>query len=265
MSDFDVDRLNQQVQQTLADLVPLQAQIDAQLDQIAVLTGRMPGDLDAELVTATPVPLPPATVSMGDPAALIRHRPDIREAERQIAAKNAAIGQHLADYFPKLQLLGDIGFSSTDVSQLFNADAFSGVVAPVLSWKPFDFGRTAAAVDEARAGRDEAVASYRSTVLKALQDAETALSKYGYQRRNLIGLEQVYASVSRAAALARVRFAGGTIALTDVLDTERQRYQAEESLAQAQAEMTEDYVALQKSLGLGWQGEDITRLADTSE
>jgi outer membrane protein, multidrug efflux system len=256
-SDFDVERLNQQVQQTLSDLVPLQAQVEAQLDQLAMLTGRLPGDLDRELAQATPVPAPPATVSIGDPAALIRHRPDIRVAERQIAAKNAAIGQHVADYFPKLELLGDVGFSSTDVSELFNGNAFTGIVAPVLSWKPFDFGRTAAAVDEARADQEEAVANYRGTVLKALEDAETSLSNYGYQRRDLIGLERVYASASRAAALARQRYAGGTIALTDALDTERQRYQAEEALAQGQAGMTEDFVALQKSLGLGWQAEDL--------
>jgi outer membrane protein TolC len=137
---------------------------------------------------------------------------------------------------------------------LFSAASFTGIVAPVLQWKPFDFGRTAAAVEEARAGRDEAEASYRSTVLKALEDAESSLSQYGYQRRNLAGLQRVFVSASRAASLARDRYQGGTIALTDLLDTERTRYQAEEALAQGQAEMTEDYVALQKSLGLGWRG-----------
>jgi outer membrane protein, multidrug efflux system len=253
-SEFDVERLNEQVQQTLTDIVPLQAQLDAQLDELAVLTGRLPGDLDAELTQAAPVPVPPAAVSIGDPTALLQRRPDIREAERQIASKNAAIGQHLADYFPKLQLLGEIGYSSTDMSQLFSSASFLGLVAPVLQWKPFDFGRTAAAVEQARAGRDEAEASYRSAVLKALEDAESSLSKYGYQRRNLAGLQRVFVSASRAASLARDRYRGGTIALTDLLDTERTRYQAEEAFAQGQAEMTEDYVALQKSLGLGWSG-----------
>lgn len=251
-SEFDVVRLDQQVQQTLSDIVPLQAQIDEQLNQLAVLTGRLPGDLDPALAPVQPVPVPPATVAIGDPARLLRHRPDIRQAERQIAAQNAAIGQHLADYFPKLELLGDVGFSSTDISQMFNAGAFSALVAPVLSWKPFDFGRTAAAVEEARAGHDEAVASYRSTVLKALSDAETSLSRYGYQRRNVAGLARVYALADRGAALARQRYGAGTIALTDLLDTERQRYQAEEALAQGQAQVTQGYVALQKSLGLGW-------------
>jgi NodT family efflux transporter outer membrane factor (OMF) lipoprotein len=264
ISDLDVERLRGQVQQTLADLVPLQAQIDAQRNELAVLTGRLPGDVDAELAAAIPVPLPPATVSIGDPAAMIRRRPDIRAAERQIASSNATVGQHVADYFPKLQLLGDIGFSSDDIGRLFTGPSFSALALPVLSWKPFDFGRTEAAVDEARAGRDEAVANYRSTVLKALQDAETSLSDYGYQRRNLAGLQQVYDSANRAAGLARQRYQAGTIALTDVLDTERQRYQAEEALAQGEGEMTADYVALQKSLGLGWQEPELTRTATAS-
>ena len=252
-SALDVERLNSQVEQTQADLVPLQAQIEQQLNQLAILTGRAPGDLDAMLTPVAPIPLPPPSVSIGDPATLLRRRPDIRVAERQIAAENATIGQHVADYFPKLEVLGNLGFSSTDVGQLLNGGSFSAVVAPVLSWKPFDFGRTAAAVDQARASRDEAVANYRGTVLKALEDAETALSRYGNQRQSVVSLQRVLASASRAAALSRQRYVGGTSTLIDTLDAERQRYAAEQAEAQAQAELTEDFIGLQKSLGLGWQ------------
>ena len=150
-SSLDIDRLTTQVEQTKADLVPLKGQIDEQLDRLAILTGHIPGELDADLVLGGTVPLPPATVAVGDPASLLRRRPDIRSAERQIAAQNALIGEHLADYFPKVELLGNIGFVSTDIGQLFNGNAFAAVVAPVLQWKPFDFGRTHAAVDQARA------------------------------------------------------------------------------------------------------------------
>ena len=252
-SVLDVERLNTQVEQTRTDLVPLQAQVDQQLDQLATLTGRSPGELDAALTEAAALPLPPETVAVGDPASLLRRRPDIRAAERQIAAANATIGQHVADYFPKLELLGNLGFASTDVGQLVSSGSFAAVVAPVLQWKPFDFGRTGAAIEQARAGRDEAVANYRSTVLKALNDAETALSHYGNQRQDVAGLERVLASANHAAALTRARYSGGTATLIDTLDTERQRVQAEQALAQAQAELTQDFIALQKSLGLGWQ------------
>ena len=120
-------------------------------------------------------------------------------------------------------------------------------------------------MDEARAARDEAIADYRGSVLKALEDAETSLSRYGYQRRNLAGLERIYATATRAASLARQRYDGGTIALTDALDAERQRFDAEQNLAQGRSEMTEDFVALQKSLGLGWQPQVSTQSAATTE
>jgi outer membrane protein TolC len=213
--------------------------------------------LDSMLAAPGPVPLPPAQVAVGEPASLLRRRPDIRAAERQIASSNATIGQHVADYFPKLQLLGNLGFSSTDVSQLFDGGSFSTVVAPILQWKPFDFGRTADAVHEAKAERDEAVAQYESTVLKALNDAETALSRYGYQEKAVVNLERVQVSADRAARLTRLRYQGGTTTLTDVLDTERQRVQSEQALAQGRAELTQDFVALEKSLGLGWKLERV--------
>ena len=216
------------------------------------LTGRSPGELDAALTQAA-LPLPPEMVAVGDPASLLRRRPDIRAAERQIAAENATIGQHVADYFPKLELFGNLGFASTDVGQLVSGGSFAAVAAPLLQWKPFDFGRTGAAVEQARAGRDEAVANYRSTVLKALNDAETTLSQYGNQRRDVAGLERVLASANHAAALTRARYLGGTATLIDTLDTERQRVQAEQAIAQAQTALTQDFIALQKSLGLGWQ------------
>ena len=251
-SSLDVDRLTTQVEQTNADLVPLKGQIDEQLDRLAILTGHIPGELDADLVLDAPLPLPPATVAVGDPASLLRRRPDIRSAERQIAAQNALIGEHLADYFPKVELLGNIGFVSTDIGQLFNGNAFAAVVAPVLQWKPFDFGRTRAAVDQARAGRGEALAHYRATVLKALDDAETSLARYGTQQEDVHVLQRLMASADHAARLQRQRYDGGTATLIDTLDTERQRVSAEQALAQAQAGLTQDYVALQKSLGLGW-------------
>jgi len=252
-SILDVARLSTQVGQTRADLAPLRAQIDAQLDRLAILTGHMPGELDADLTPAGPLPLPPQTVAIGDPASLLRRRPDIRAAERQIAAQTALIGAHIADYFPKVELLGNLGFVSTDVGQLLNGGSLVGVVAPALQWKPFDFGRTRAAVDQARAGRGEAIAMYRSTVLKALDDAETSLSRYGTQQVEVLELRRVMASADQAAILQRQRYDGGTATLIDTLDTERQRVAAEQALAEAEAGLTQDYVALQKSLGLGWE------------
>jgi len=251
-SDADVERLRTQLSQTRADLVPLAAQLDQYTDQLAVLTGREPGTLDAELATPGPLPLPPATTAIGDPASFLRRRPDIRQAERQLAASNAAIGQNVASYFPTVTLFGTLGFGSTDAGKLFSSDNFNALGAPSLSWNILNFPRINAQVREAKATRDAAEASYQQAVLAALQDAEDSLSRYGHQRQNVMELTQAEASAARAAKLTQQRFAGGTVSLIDSLDAERQRVSTEQSLAQAQAMLTNDYVALQKSLGLGW-------------
>ncbi len=251
-SDLDVEKLNNQLQSTKAGAVPLQAQIAEQLDRLAVLTGQAPGELDAELSTPGAIPLPPATVAVGNPADLLRRRPDVRAAEQAIIQKNALIGQHTADLFPKVELLGTVGYGTTDISQLFESDSATNIIAPILQWKPFDFGRTEDQIEEAKGERAEALANYRGTVLGALQDAETALSRYGHQRESVASLASVQASADRVAQMTQIRLQGGTADTLDELDAERNRVSAANGLSQAKAQLTQDYIGLQKSLGLGW-------------
>ncbi len=252
-SDADIERLRTQLSQTRADLLPLKATLDQYLDQLALLTGREPGALDSELAGSAPPPLPPSSVAIGDPAAMIRRRPDIRQAERQLAAENAAIGQHVADYFPTVTLLGTVGYAGTQTFGLFDSRNVNALGGPSLSWNVLNLPKVQAQVKEAKAQYDTALFNYEQTVLAALQDAEDSLSRFGHQRENVVQLTAARDSAARAAELTRARYAGGTASLIDLLDTERQRVSTEESLAQAQALLTDDYVALQKSLGLGWQ------------
>jgi NodT family efflux transporter outer membrane factor (OMF) lipoprotein len=253
-SDADVERLRTQLETTRGTAIPLQAQIDASLDQLAVLTGQEPGMLDSELATPTPLPDLPAHVPVGDPAALLRRRPDIRKAERNLAASNAQIGQQVANYFPKVNLLGDVGWGSTDLGHLFDGSSFTPVVAPILQWNILDFGRTAAKVDQAKAGSNEAIANYQSTVLSALQDAETALSRYGHQRDNVISLARIKASADHTLALTRQRYVVGVVSQIEVVNDIRSQLEATQNLAAGQVQLLTDYASLQKGLGLGWQG-----------
>jgi NodT family efflux transporter outer membrane factor (OMF) lipoprotein len=255
-SDLDVERIRTQVENTRATIIPLDAQITESLDQLAVLTGKEPGALDAELAAGvTPLPTLPETVAVGDPAALLKHRPDIRAAEWRLVSANAQIGQHQADWFPKLTLLGDLGFSSTSPGHLVRSDNFMWVGAPLLQWNGLDFGRTAAKVDQAKAGYEEAQAKYENTVLDALRDANVALSRYGHQRDNVVSLRNVEASATHAAELTRQRYRAGTSSALDWLDAERTRFAAEQNRIAGDAELINDYIALQKSLGLGWQSQ----------
>lgn len=252
-ADVDVERLAGQVQTTRAALVPLDEQITESLDRLAVLTGRAPGALDAELAAAKPLPALPATVQIGNPAALLRQRPDVRAAERRLASSSAQIGEHIADYFPKVSLLGDLGFTATDPGHLFRKTNFSWLGVPYLQWNLLDFGRTAANVRSARASRDEASARYEHTVLAALEDANSALSRYGHQREHVVRLEEVDASAERAATLMRQRYTAGVATAIDLLDTQRTQFSAQQDVIAGRAQLLQCFVQLQKSLGLGWQ------------
>jgi NodT family efflux transporter outer membrane factor (OMF) lipoprotein len=251
-AEGDIERAQTGLEQARAEVPPLEGQIEQSRDRLAVLTGQEPGALDATLAAAAPVPAPPAAVAVGDPADLLRRRPDIRTAERRLAASNARIGQQTAQYFPKVKLLGDIGFSASDPGQVFKANSFSALGGPQLTWSVLDFPRIAAEVRGAKADRDRAADQYQATVLAALQDAEASLSRYGAQRRSLVSLVRAEASASRAAEIVRQRYRGGAASLIDVLDAERQEIDARRALAEGQAGLTVDYIALQKSLGLGW-------------
>jgi len=251
-TDLDVVRISNQLDTTRATLPAINATISEQLNRLAALTAREPGALDAQLAKVGPVPAPPATTNIGDPAALLRRRPDIRVAERRLAQQTAAIGQSVAAEFPKVSLLGTVGFAATHPQDLFNSGNFTYLAGPVLEWTPFDFGRNRAKVAQANATRDEAEANYRQTVLNALADAETSLARYGQQREAVMDLGRARDSAEEAYRLTEIRLRGGTATTTDVLDADNVRKQDDLSYQQGLAELTQDYVALQKSLGLGW-------------
>lgn len=252
-ADIDVERLTTQVENTRSTLIPLDAQMSDSLDRLAVLTGRAPGALDQQLASARPLPPMPATVPIGDPSAMLQRRPDIRAAERRLASSNAQIGEHVADFFPKVTLFGDIGFSASDPGHLIRKSNFSWITAPYLQWNAFDFGRTLGSVHAAEASRDEAEARYTKAVLGALQDANSSLSRYGHQREHVVTLLKVETSATHSAALMRQRYTAGVATLIDLLDTQRQEFSAQQNVVAGQAELLKDFVSLQKSLGIGWE------------
>ena len=253
-SELDLARLGNQLDNTLATIGPLEAQVADQMDRLALLTGGMPGSLDAELLPASALPMPPQSVSVGDPAGLLRRRPDVASAERKLAQQTSIIGQDIAALFPKLTLLGDVGFTAPTPRSLFTGSSLTYVAAPLLQWTPFDFGRKQATIAQARAARDEAEADYRRTVLAALQDAESALNRYGKQRNTVGDFARARASAERLYELTEVRLRNGAASTTDLLDADSRRVQAQLSYQQALGQLSTDFVALQKSLGLGWIG-----------
>ena len=149
-------------------------------------------------------------------------------------------------------MLGDIGFTAGDPAKLLRGDSFSAIGAPSLSWNILDYPRLKAQVRGAEADRDAAAAQYQAAVLSALQDAEASLSRYGAQRESLAALIRAEASADRAEAVIQRRYQAGAASLIDLMDAQRQVISARQARAEAQAGLTNDYIALQKSLGLGW-------------
>ncbi len=251
-SQLQLEQVLTQAENTQAQRLPLQASIIESLDQLNLLCGLEPGELDSQLSAPRTLPAIPATVPLANPDSLLKARPDIRMAERKLASSNAQIGEKTADWFPKLSLMGDLSFSAGDPGHLARKDNGTWLILPRITWNALDFGRVAASVKGAEAGRDEALAQYKSVVLSALRDADVALARYGHQRQNVVLLRNVESSAVRAADLTRQRYRAGTASTLDWLDAERTRYQAQESRISGDAQLLKDFASLHKALGLGW-------------
>jgi NodT family efflux transporter outer membrane factor (OMF) lipoprotein len=250
---FPVEQAKTQLNAVVTDITSADAERESYLNALAVLTGAAPGTVDTLLAPPAAIPLPPAQVAVGDPASLIARRPDVRAAERNIAAANAQVGAIEAARLPTISFMGILGIGGPNLGDLFDLGNVSKIAMPQLQWGALDFGRSLARLRQARSAREEAEAKYRQAVLAALQDAETSLSRFGHQRQTVAALAQVAASADRSAKLMRERYDAGAATLSDALDAERQALEAERNLAAATAALTGSFVAVQKSLGLGWQ------------
>jgi outer membrane protein, multidrug efflux system len=217
-----------------------------------VLTGSLPEALSTRLSSPQTLPALPQLNAIGKPDALLRRRPDIRGAERSLAAATARVGVAVADLFPRVTFIGSVGYSAANVSDFGGprADMFS--YGPSISWAAFDLGRVRANIDIAEAQTQAALAAYESTVLTALEETEGALVTYGYAQSRRATLEEAAAASSKAASLARQRFEGGLADFLNVLDAERDALSAQDSLAQSRTQTATSLIAVYKALGGGW-------------
>lgn len=227
---------------------PLRAALAARTHRLAVLAGTRPGELGVDLaprsytVLATVLPL-------GDTAALLRDRPDVRAAERRLAAAAARQGVAAADLFPRITVSGVLGLLAGRGNVFGSADSRAWAVTPALSWAAFDLGSARARLRGAEAGTRELAAAYEQTVLLALEETENALVVYREQQQRLVKLSDQVRESSRAAAIARVRYREGVADFLALLDAERTELQAEEAIAQAEAGTFTAAVAIYKALG----------------
>ncbi|HEY4646143.1 MAG TPA: efflux transporter outer membrane subunit [Steroidobacteraceae bacterium] len=251
-TDLDVARAQSQLSTTLATLPQLQAAMARAQYRLAVLIGRQPGGLEARLAFR-PLPAMPAFTPVGNPAEWLRRRPDVRVAERDLAAATAGIGVAVGDLFPKVSLLGSFGSTALASNQLGDAAAENYRFGPTISWAIFDLGHVRARIDAARARADGALARYEQSVLRALEDTEGALIAYSRAVEREAALDEAAHASTVAAQLAGVRYQEGVSDFLLVLDAERTQLEAEDRLAQSRADSATALVAVYKALGTGWQ------------
>lgn len=249
---FDTERAQTQLSFTLASIPLLEARVRESQYQIGTLVGRAPAAVAAELDSAAPLPSLPEVVSVATPDSVVRHRPDVSAAERQLAAERALVGAAKADYLPTISLGGSAGYTATTLDGLGDQGTLRYGIGPIISWPALNLGRVKARVDLSRARETEARAQYDQTVLRALQEVETSLVRYRTARSRVDRIGDAAEASGRAAELARLRFTGGVAGFLEVLDAERTQLEAETQLAQGHTDAAVAYAALYKALGGIW-------------
>jgi multidrug efflux system outer membrane protein len=251
-SALDVSRAKTQLSLTRSLIPPLKAQVTAAINRLSVLTGQVPNTLQTELAESKALPSLPVTVAVGNAQDLLKRRPDIRSAERLLASSVSSYNIAVSDLFPSVNLVGSIGFLSTNLST-FGTSALAGSIGPSLSWQLFDRNRLYAQIDQADASSITAMAQYEKTVLSALEETQTALSDFSHEEQRRAELQEAAASAQQSVKMAKDRFDFGYDNFLDVLDAERTLLEAEDSLANSEIEAGLDLISIYKALGGGWE------------
>jgi NodT family efflux transporter outer membrane factor (OMF) lipoprotein len=249
---LDTARIGALRQQRQAEVPPLQAQRDAALFQLAALTGRTPAELPPEVRSRSATLRLAQPIPVGDGAALLARRPDVRAAERRLAAATARIGVATADLYPRITLGGSIGSTGPDIVDVFGAGPLRWLLGGLLNWA-INPAPARARIAAAEADSRAALATFDGTVLRALQETETALSAYARALDRRTALQAARNEAEAAVVIARARQREGDIDSLALLDAERTFADAEATLAAADASIAERQVDLFRALGGGWQ------------
>lgn len=252
-TELDTSRAIAQLDSTRAIIPPLQSAIYRTIHRLSVLTGKLPGALINKLERPAPMPRIPDTIHIGNPAELLRRRPDIRIAERTLAAATARIGVATADLFPRVTFVGTIALEAKNLSGVGAAGSDAYSLGPRISWAFLDMGRVYARIKAADASAEASLAQYEQTVLNALEETENALVNYNQERARQALLDSAAQASERADELAHLRFKEGVSDFLTVLDAELRLLQDQDRLALSETTTATALAALYKALGGGWE------------
>ncbi len=250
---LDVSQAELNRSRTASRIPPLRQQLVAAINRLSVLTGDMPYALLKELETVRPIPAAAAgeQISRGLPADLLRQRPDIRRAERELAAQNALIGAKQAELYPSLSLPGTLMLQAVD-GGLLSGDAVVYGFGPQLRLNIFNGRRIRSQVDAERAGTQAALHTYEQTVLVALEEVENYMAAYAHERDRIQSLETAAASAQKSVELVTELYKSGLTDFQNVLNMEQALLVQQDALSSSRGAVSLDLVGIYKSLGGGW-------------
>ncbi len=252
VSRLDLEQAKSNLELTRSQVPMLQLQIEQAMNRLSVLLGLNPGVLDRELTEPANVPVVPASLAIGVPAEALRRRPDVREAERVLAAQTAQIGVAEADLYPRFGLSGSIGLFSTRSADLFTNASRTFGFGPTVAWNIFDAGRIRANIDVQTARQAQALLAYEATILVALRDVENAIVSLGKEQIRRASLVRAEEAANQAVSIARDLYRTGETSFLSVLDSERSLLAVQDQLAISNARSTSFAISLFKALGGGW-------------
>lgn len=252
-SEFQVKQAKANVAQVQAVVPSLEINLDIAMNALDVMLGTVPGTHRAELAEVKPIPVIPNITETGTPRDLLRRRPDLIMAERQLAASNARIGSAIAEYYPKVSLAGLIGSATTASGNLFSSSSNQAAGLLGLRWRLFDFGRINAEIRLARGQEAEMLATYQLVVLHAAEDVENSLSTLSKRKEQLMDLQDGESALKHAQKIALIAYQKGINSRIQVLQADSNALQFSDKKFQAQTDSALAAVAVYKSLGGGWQ------------
>ncbi len=254
-SDLDVQQAKALLNTTEASVPSLETGFNQSVYQLSILLGQPPGALVDEMSATGKIPLTPPLVPVGLPSDLLQRRPDVQQAERDLAAATAQIGAAKADLFPKFSLTGMAGVQSVSAGSWFDYASRYYSVGPTVQWELFEAGRIVADVHVQTARQQEALNTYQQTFLVALEDTENALTAYAKEQVRRESLTRAVDADQQALDLARQLYTNGLVDFLNVLDSETALYSAQDALEQSDQTVSLDLVQLYKALGGGWEQE----------
>jgi NodT family efflux transporter outer membrane factor (OMF) lipoprotein len=252
-SSLDVEQARTNREQTHAQIPSLESSLAQTEHRLAILLGQAPGALHDQLAAPAPIPDAPDNIAIGIPADTLRQRPDVRAAERRLAAETARIGEASAALYPGFQLSGSIGWEALSFGALGGSGSLTRSLLGSVAATLFDGGRIRSRIEIQNAIQEQALVSYEKTVLDALEEVENALVSHASSRRREQALREAADAAHSAVLMARHRYATGITDFQKVLDTERTLLTVQDSLKTTQAESISALIRLYKAIGGGWQ------------